>query len=35
MGICRKDLIAVDYSEFNKNYTGRDIKARQKCMTIE
>ena len=23
------------YSEFNKNYTGRDIKARQKCMTIE
>lgn len=35
MGICRKDLIAVDYSEFNKNYTERDIKARQKCMTIE
>jgi len=29
MGICRKDLIAVDYSEFNKNYNGRDIKARQ------
>lgn len=35
MGICWKDLISVDYSEFNKNYNERDIKARQKCMIIE